>query len=424
MHRPLFVRILALIFAIIWVDLLTAQENDPEKPAKKTVLQPKATWEKAIDLPGDLVFLPVKLLLEISRETLEFIDNSKIIPETIDLITSDDGVRGVRPTYNSRTGAGAYYFHRNLLQEGTRLNLTATSSFDAENQSFEFKQHKFSLAKGLCAAGFFYRYTKLDEESYYGSGPTSTRGDRASYGIRQKLLTFEFDVTPDAGLSLNLTGSYEKTKIRPTHDDEYPSIFEVYDESSLPGIAEVADLLIWQTELHFIRDDRAGNPTRSTDLLIYGGIFNDVGADRFDFWRSGFDFNKVFHLFYNRTLALRIAAEFTRPFTGKTIPFYYLSEIGRYETIRGFKRGRFHDRDRLLASIEYRYPIWNMCDAYLFADAGKVAYNLATPPPGDNLIAGYGAGIRVYNSGGLVLKTELGFSEDGARYYLTLNKGL
>ncbi|KAA3618604.1 MAG: hypothetical protein DWQ05_06495 [Calditrichaeota bacterium] len=406
--------------------LVAQEEKKPETQNKLLAkkLKSKSTWEKILDFPGDLLMLPPKLALETSREVLEFVDKSKIVPKTVDRLTSDDGLRGVRPTYSTRTGAGFYYFQKSLWQQTSRLKMTATSSFNGDRMKFEFKQNEFSLLNGFVRGGYLYRYTKLDEESIYGLGPLAEKENRSDYGFRQKLTEICLGINPITNLSINVTGSYEVNKVRPSHELEHTPIFEIYDESTLPGVEEPADLLTWQVNLNFNRNDRPGNPTSATDFRIHAGVFNDIGEDHFDFWRAGFDFTQVVHFFYERTLAFRIAAETTEPFGDKKIPFYYLSELGSEETIRGFSRGRFRDRDMFLGSLEYRYPILRMVDAYIFADAGKVAFDITKEMDTKNLQTGYGGGVRVYNSGGLVLKTEFGVSDDGGRFYFSLNKGL
>jgi outer membrane translocation and assembly module TamA len=96
--------------------------------------------------------------------------------------------------------------------------------------------------------------------------------------------------------------------------------------------------------------------------------------------------------------------------------------LGRRETIRGFTRGRFRDNDMLLASLEYRYPIWHYFDAVLFVDAGQVSPDIAETFALDRFEFGFGGGIRVRTNRGLILKLEIGFSRDRTRFYGVLNE--
>ena len=127
------------------------------------------------------------------------------------------------------------------------------------------------------------------------------------------------------------------------------------------------------------------------------------------------------HLFYNRSLALRLAGEITEPFSDREVPFYYLSELGRGETIRGFSRGRFRARDMVLGSLEYRYPIWAKADAILFVDVGQVAEDIFNDLSTDNFEVGYGGGVRIWGKEGLVTSFVIGKSSDGFRVYFGLN---
>lgn len=73
-------------------------------------------------------------------------------------------------------------------------------------------------------------------------------------------------------------------------------------------------------------------------------------------------------------LALRLYSEFTEG-TGSEndpIPFTELTALGGLETMRGFLNRRFVGDSAFSATASYRYPIWSMLDAELFASVGNV----------------------------------------------------
>ena len=156
-------------------------------------------------------------------------------------------------------------------------------------------------------------------------------------------------------------------------------------------------------------------------------MYRQLGAEKYGFWRASADITQYIHLFYHRTLVLRVAGEMVQPFSDKDIPFYHLSQLGERETIRGFKRGRFHDRDMLLGSAEYRYPLsrndreHSGIEAIIFADAGQVSPDITNDFSFDEFRPGYGAGIRFYGEDGMTTKIEFGKSRDGFRFYFVLN---
>jgi len=92
--------------------------------------------------------------------------------------------------------------------------------------------------------------------------------------------------------------------------------------------------------------------------------------------------------------------------------------------VRGLVRSRYRQRDMVLGSIEYRYPIWTILDAFLFVDAGQVAEDIFKSFSSDKIIFGYGGGIQVWGNEGLVSSLTLGISKDGFRFYFGLNREL
>ena len=121
-------------------------------------------------------------------------------------------------------------------------------------------------------------------------------------------------------------------------------------------------------------------------------------------------------------LVLRVAGQVTDAFERRAIPFYYMSELGEKGTIRGFDRSRYRDRDRLIASVEYRYPVWRTVDWVLFLDAGQVTHRLFDTLSRDDFAFGYGGGFRIWSPRGVIMRFEVGKSADRVRLYLVLNE--
>jgi outer membrane protein assembly factor BamA len=177
--------------------------------------------------------------------------------------------------------------------------------------------------------------------------------------------------------------------------------------------------------LRYSDANHPGHPTAGRIGKLDATIFTDVKDNRFGFWKYSLDLTQHFELFYDRVIALRLAGELTEDLD-RDIPFYHLAEFGSHETIRGFTRGRFRDKDMLLGSVEYRYPIWipweKAVDAVLFFDSGQVAGNVFDDAALRDLQFGYGGGLRFYGARGLLARTEIGVSKEGVRLYVTLNQ--
>ena len=227
-------------------------------------------------------------------------------------------------------------------------------------------------------------------------------------------------------LALEVQAGYDKAEIAAGDDPKLPSTTDQFTDAALPGVGEPVDMM--HVRLALTRDarNRLSHPTDGYEATVSGGWYRGADGDRFGFAKYTADLAAYLHLFYDRALAFRIAGEITEPFKDREIPFYHLSELGRRETIRGFARGRFRDRDMALASVEYRYPIWQGRSHYsanfaLFADVGQVSRDLVHEASLDDFQSAFGFGLRVWGEEGLVVKFEVARSDEGWRYYFVLN---
>jgi hypothetical protein len=85
------------------------------------------------------------------------------------------------------------------------------------------------------------------------------------------------------------------------------------------------------------------------------------------------------------------------------IPFTELASLGGVETMRGYLAGRFLGDSTLDATFIYRYPVWSLLDAELFAGVGN-AYegHYGIGDPGENF-----SFERLYFNAGLGFRTNL-----------------
>ena len=76
------------------------------------------------------------------------------------------------------------------------------------------------------------------------------------------------------------------------------------------------------------------------------------------------------------------------------IPYSDLTTLGGTHRLRGYRRGSFRGEGSLLLSAEYRYPIWDTWNAFLFWDEGQ-AFDQYEDLGLNQLEYSYGAGISV-----------------------------
>jgi outer membrane protein assembly factor BamA len=388
----------------------------------------KSGWEKVGSFPGKVVYFPLKYTMKGVNATIGYIDETRIVARINDWLTSDDERRGVNPTYASRTGAGIKFYQKGLFgtpPDQNKLKFTFTA-WELGRQQYRIDFYRVQMGKDLVELGMSAAYTKLPTELFYGIGPDSQYENESDFTHEQTSAGISIDLDFNPALSLQGEFGYEFNHTSRGREPGLPSVTETYAPEELPGWREEVQLYSAALGLVVDTKDSPGNPTRGFDFQVTGGLYRQLDDDIYGFWKYTGDVTRYVHLFYNRVLVLRVAAERNDPLTNRMIPFYHLAELGRKETLRGFQRGRFRDRDYLLGSMEYRWPIWRNWDEYgvdfaLFVDAGQVTPDLFDEVNTEEFKAGFGFGIRLWDQDGLVMKLESAFSEDGWRGYFVLN---
>lgn len=374
------------------------EEPWPEKMATRE------TWEKIVYFPGAVIYFPLQMTFEATKATIAFATEKKLIART-----KDDGRRGLRAKYSNSIGGGPKFFQRDLVSPESKLTTSATIGLKKQHQ-FRVKMWRVNMFNDFLSSDYIIRYRKLTEESYFGMGPDSEKENESKFSHGQ--------TTAEATFRMRLAGQILLDTVL---GFDINNISDSTIEEDLAGLDEEVKIGRFQVGVRYDFKNTPGDPNNVSEALLAAGLLQNFGDGDFNFWRVSANMTYCFHLFYGRVLALRMKAQMTEPFSDQAIPFYYLSEIGRGESIRGFATTRFRDRDVILASLEYRYPIWRRIDTVLFVDVGQVAHDIFSDISQDDLSFGYGVGFRLHNDEELVSSFMIGRSKDGFRFYFGLD---
>lgn len=400
----------------------TTDESDFPKKLKS-----KETWEYIIDLPGKILYLPFWLLNEAAKPICSLVGVAPdVYSKLARILISADGRRGLMPSYNPRHGGGVKFFLKDLTNPGSKLDITAKLGL-RWRQYYRIQLRRFQLGKGL-KSDFSVYYHYFPDEPFFGIGNSTFRKDKTNFGHRQAAAFGTLGVDLDSKTRVTATFGFENNNISKGKAPDTESTTELPLEAKkhIPGLSDQVNLFNLQFQLQHDSRNRLGNPSGGWEIDIKGRLFHQLGDSKYAFWKSSADFARYLHLFYDRTLVLRIATEITRTYKNGQIPFYYLSELGRRETIRGFPRGRFRDNDMILGSLEYRFPLMKRgekqmgLDAVYFIDAGQVSQDIFNNFSLKDFHVGFGGGVRLYSRNGFILQMVLGKSKDGFRFYLVL----
>ena len=387
-------------------------------------LSEEQAWEKIVNFPGRLVFSPFQLAFYGLEEVVEEVDETKIIQRIIDYLAQYKP-RGVSAKYSSRHGGGLLFYHKipPYVNE-SRFDISAQWGLRGR------KQYRVRL-KDLQPFGKRYSmdiqlwHRLLSDETFFGIGNDTKYSNESNFARKQSTAEVVLKMYLFKKIISDVKFGFDINTIGKGKDTGSPSTTDLDREATLPGLKDEARIARLQCALTYNTINRAKRPTSGGFLSVNGGVFNDMKNDEFGFWKISASYLHYIHLFYERTISLRIAAETTEEFSGKTIPFYYLSELGESETIRGFKRSRFLDKDMFLGSLEYNYPVWrDLLDAGLFIDAGQVSSNIFGKFSPDEFHYGYGGALKIWGKDNILAQVMVGRSKDMTRYYFNFNKRL
>lgn len=391
-----------------------------EGPEKIQVLR---TWERIVNIPGWILRTPFKILFD----GIEWLVPRVYVPGKVgpiyDFFTSDDGLRALRPKFSTTSGLGLKLYQKDLFNEGSKISLRAAMGLDLR-QKYQVQFERFRLFSEAVYTDLFLTYRKRVNESFYGIGGDTHEDDRTSYLLEQTSVFWRVGVRILPNLDLSGSVLYEFNNIFDGVDKEDPGIREVFSLGDLPGLENRVRMLHSRAELRYDSRDIPGAARSGREILLGGGYGIQAGGDTYGFYKLNADIRQYVHLFFNRRLVFRVAGEITRRLPQRIVPFYHLSELGRSETIRGYRRGRFRDLDMVLCSVEYHYPIWSRfdinLDAFLFFDAGQVSSDILTRIGAGESHTGYGFGFRAWKTAEELGRLMLGFSREHVRIYLTV----
>jgi hypothetical protein len=429
LYKAILICLLLSVFSLtchpVYAQAEAASESQAERADSIQILRKqyprKTTWEHIASLPGTIISIPFVIVLKGAEHAAGYIYDSKIIPKTIDLFTSDDGTRELYPTYSNRSGVGVEYVQRRIIGPRSKLTMKIAHAFISKRQYYRFRWRRIQFTPQspfMFATRLSYRY--LPTENFYGIGPYSKQEDKVEYDYEftTAFVGAEFNITRQWGIFGLIKYEHNNTYDAPNADDL--SISDVYGVKLLPGFGTKIKITQFQAGISIDSRNRLGNPTSGNQILFYGTYFEDVGRKNFNFWKAHGDVSQYIHLGHNRVLKVRLGFEITEPFKDSEVPFYYLSELGEVESIRGYARGRFRDLKMALGSLEYTIPFWHRIDSFLFIDAGQVG-NKTEDFAIKNLNWGIGGGVKLRDSRDVVAILQLAVGREGPRVYLNIN---
>ncbi len=353
---------------------------------------------------------------EKAKEFFTFYPNKKAVEKDSTLYLSKfiaAPVVSYSPETSFAFGTGAkYLFKFNGSGEETRVsNMPITLQYTLNSQFFLYSgfeiftnQEKWVIEGNI----LFQNYPRL----YYGIGGNTSESAEEEYNYYQVLIEpiflkqlFARYLFIGAGVRYNQIYDVEIEEGK-LIDLSRP---DGYDGSTSLGV-EVAALYDSRNNVLNAQNGWYFETTRGQYFEALGGTHN--------FNLTRFDLRHYFEPFSDSEDVL--AFQFVGRFTRGGLPFSEYSFLGGSEVMRGYREGRYVDRDLLAGQVEYRKTFKNSrFGAVVFVGGGDV-YNEVQDFQFKNLKPTYGAGLRfkIDKEENLNLRFDVGFGRGSNEFYL------
>ena len=334
---------------------------------------------------------------------------------------------------NSGTAVGLRYYKRTGV--GLAVEGSATISFSSYRQAqlsfgrfnqmapntllgpnlfgapFDFGDERPGKVKSYLYLDLRYRY--YPQERFYGIGPDSSLEDRTTYLIEDGHYGAAAGYQFGRWVGVGARFAYLKVNTGPGTDDAFPTIGDLFDDSTAPGLARQPDFLRFDSVIFVNLMDTPGNPHKGVAVGFAYSRFDPRGGDDFAFDRLVLDARGYLPLgSKQRVLAVRAYASGARADSGSRVPFYLMDTLGGKETLRGFADLRFQDARLLYLSAEYRWEAAPAIEGVFFYDTGKV-FPESKVFKFKHLEHNIGVGIRFKALNRVILRLDVGRGREG-----------
>jgi len=388
-----------------------------DKPVQKTT---------AVDIimavPTFIITLPFHILEGFSS----FVLNEIVFSEFIQQLIFMDVERfwGLYPVigYGSNPGFkfGFTFTSEDAFAEGERIQAKAyisTHKYQTYRLIYDAPSD-LGLIKDLSLMA---EYKKQTHETFFGLGNTSRDNDEVSFSIERTVFGIEWFPRLYDKFRFGLSGGYSIYNIYDGQDDDHVTGLDSIQELFALSQTEISASRLWNVgiSLHYNWVDHPGRPSSGGYEKI--SLTYNKGIDRSDdleYWYGKIDLAQYFNLYKKRVLAFRLLAEaVNRPGDSPDIPFYLRPSLGGWESLRGFNDHRFVDHSLTLASLEYRYPVMQHIDGFIFYEQGRVFDAISE----DFTLRGWnysvGGGLRLWKLDEIMFRGTLAYGKDGFQVY-------
>lgn len=329
-------------------------------------------------------------------------------------------------TFNEIDGVGAIFRMRRSFSRNSDLLLDAgTSSGGNDDYEVRYRQREFGINQAIYYEARFAYRTELSNR-FFGIGNETEEDDESTYVFRQTTGSALIGVELPLDMRIELQERVVSYKVGPGRLEDVASTRARY--ADVDGVRDGRiSIHAHRIRLTYDTRDSLTAPTKGlfgefTYELSDGTLGSDIGFQRFGLTLVG-----LLPKFDARLISVARFSGWIM--TGNDIPFFEQTQLGGKNTLRGYGRGRFVDRNGYVVSFEERINFlrYNLAgtDQVLqfaaFVDAGRVFAEDESFTLKDTKVAVGGALRLLVPDSELVTSIDVGVSDEGPAAFVSLN---
>ncbi len=295
---------------------------------------------------------------------------------------------GALPSY------GLYFFWDDVAADGHDLRLRFAYGGSSDWIQVDFA-NRFELA-GDDRLSFHFGLDRRKDWVFGGIGPGFTEASLGRYG-QQTLgggVSYQADIGERGGWSAGVDVAQITYFRGRCCGDPTVQTQAAAGAYALPVGLESDHLYLLPTATLAV-DTRAIRPGDESGVRATVNLGAGVSlGDSPSYLRYGGSVGAYWDIWNNRTVGLKLHADFATSLGDDPIPFSQLAPLGGAAPMRAFSDGWLRGESAVAATLEYRWPIWVWLDGTLFFEAGNAFGDNLDGLAADDLRLSFGLGVR------------------------------
>lgn len=416
--------------ALIIVLTLTTSSAFSQTPVDTTKLrepypEPKSAFAEVMSVPVFILDIPFDILKGITKFVVSDLQIGPMASNVINSVNDIKNSTGFYPAFGTggRSGVqfGVGFTSQPVWTEQERLKLKATySTHDYQTHKALYRVPDFISSNFHMALRA--QYTKKPWELFHGLGNESLESNKVNYNPERSNFQAVGTWEMAPRWEFEFSGGYNAYNIFDGEDPKLEgNVSDILSQFSFsPDVMRGTRFWTAGAALnHDWRNSKGRTTSGGQEIINIAYNMSTRDTDELEFWKVSVDLRQHLELFKQRTLAFRVLVQSVDVSDNSPIlPFYLLTGLGGPDNLRGYRTDRFMDNDAVLASVEYRYPLLEVIDAFIFVDEGRVFSSISEDFKWHDWKYSYGGGLRIFNRDNLLARVFVAKGKEAARFNL------